>query len=301
MLATQSPITTNSTALHRVKDIPVHQLQQRSGEGIVIKYFTANDGNHEEVKALGAHRDDHYMFFMMEKGSVSLMVDFQEIHTAGTGLYYILPGQVHHVLNNPMAEGWFVAVDTSLVPPDYRAVFEDRLILQQPHLLSQPMAQQCRNLLTLLNDKYTEDTNGSFYLPVIHSLLQSFIGLVATCYSTTCNQRLQLSRPVQLSAQFKKLLTQHVRTIKSPSAYAAKLNVSESYLNEVLKKTTGMPVSYWILQEVMLEARRLLYYSQLNVKEIAHTLGYEDHTYFSKLFKKAAGNTPLTFRGGYRK
>jgi len=68
-----------------------------------------------------------------------------------------------------------------------------------------------------------------------------------------------------------------------------------------LKKTTGLSVSYWILNEVMLEARRLLYYSQLNVKEITHKLGYDDPAYFSRLFKKATNTTPLAFRERYRK
>lgn len=79
------------------------------------------------------------------------------------------------------------------------------------------------------------------------------------------------------------------------------LNVSESYLNEALKKTTGFPVSYWILHEVMLEARRMLYYTELNVKQIARGLGYPDPAYFSRLFSKAAGLTPLAFRQQYRK
>ncbi len=62
-----------------------------------------------------------------------------------------------------------------------------------------------------------------------------------------------------------------------------------------------MTVSYWIMQEVVLEAKRLLYYSEMNTKEIAHTLGYEDHTYFSRIFKRTANLTPLEFRRHYRK
>ena len=53
-------------------------------------------------------------------------------------------------------------------------------------------------------------------------------------------------------------------------------------------------------QEIMLEAKRLLYHSNCSVKEIAHELGYEDHTYFSRLFKKTVGDTPGEFRRHYR-
>jgi AraC family transcriptional activator of pobA len=283
-----------------MKDIPVHQLQERTNSGLDIDRFLPGDMSRKK-ETLGAHRDDHYIFFVLEEGSASLMIDFQEIRFRSSTLYYVLPGQVHHRIDNEEASGWFVAIDTPLIAPDYRNVFENNLLLQQPYLLDDKQLKQCQNLLCILRDKYHEDDHTAFYLPIIHSLLQSFLGMAAACYNHSHDPHLQLSRPAQLSQQFKKLLTENLREIKSPSAYAAKLHVSESYLNEALKKTTGLSVSYWILQEVILEAKRLLYYSEFNVKEIAHALGYEDHTYFSRLFKRSIGTTPLSFRSHYRK
>jgi len=284
-----------------MKDIPVHRLQDRENSGLEIKRFIRGETPDKNIETLGAHRDDHYLFFVLEEGSASFMIDFHELPIGESMLYYILPGQVHHRIRNEMAGGWFLAVDTLLVAPDYRDVFEDQLLLQQPFSLSVVQLKQCVSILCLIEEKYLEVEQNAFYTPVIHSLLQSFLGMAAGCYSQSCNQQYRLSRPVQLSQQFKKLLIANIRTLKSPSAYASMLNVSESYLNEALKKVTGFPVSYWILQEVMLEAKRLLFYSQLNIKEIAHALGYEDHAYFSRLFKKATGATPLSFREHYRK
>jgi AraC family transcriptional regulator, transcriptional activator of pobA len=63
----------------------------------------------------------------------------------------------------------------------------------------------------------------------------------------------------------------------------------------------GFNVTHWLMNEVMLEAKRLLIYSQANVKEIAYRLGYEDHAYFSRLFKKQTGLTPSGFRDDYLK
>ena len=284
-----------------MKDIPVHRLQDRENSGLQIKQFFPGEIPDREIETLGAHRDDHYLFFVLEEGSASLMIDFHELPIGAPTIYYILPGQVHHRIRNEVAKGWFLAIDTLLIPPDYREVFESQLLLQQPFLLSAKQLEQCRALLYLIREKYQEEDQDAFYAPVLHSLLQSFIGIAACCYSQQSNSQQRISRPSQLTLQFKKLLTENIRTIKSPSAYASLLHVSESYLNESLKKITGFPVSYWIMQEVMLEAKRLLYYSELNVKEIAHSLGYEDHAYFSRLFKKANDATPLAFRQYYRK
>jgi len=284
-----------------MKTIPVHQLKDRDvPSGIDMKHFMPGDLPPKE-EDLGAHRDDHYLFFLLEDGRAELMIDFHEIAFYPHSLYYILPGQVHHRINSSIGHGWYVAVDPMLIPLDYRNIFETQLILQQPHVLDKQHMQQYQSLLSLLYEKHREDNQTAFHTPVIHSLVQSFTGMVAGCYNQAQNGGIQLTRPLQLSQQFKKLLSEHIRTIKSPTAYAARLNVSESYLNEALKKATGFSVSYWITQEIVMEAKRLLYYSELNVKQIAHNLGYDDHTYFSRLFKKATEETPLDFRTQHRK
>jgi AraC family transcriptional activator of pobA len=78
------------------------------------------------------------------------------------------------------------------------------------------------------------------------------------------------------------------------------LHVSPAYLNECVKTTTGHSVSYWIQQQIILEAKRLLGYSDLSIKEIASGLGYDDYAYFTRLFTKAGGCTPARFRKKYR-
>ncbi len=283
------------------KDIPVHQLTDRVSTGFEIMHFKPGDLPKKDDRVMGAHRDDHYLFFLLEEGSASTMVDFEEMRMHGNSLFYILPGQVHHRISNSMASGWYLAVDTLMIAPVYRSIFEDNLVLQKPHNLSPGQSAQMVTILGVLEEKYFEDSDSTFYMPVVHSLLKAFIGMFACYYNGRDDKQISLSRPAQLAQQFKKLLATNMRTQKSPSGYASMLNVSESYLNEALKKTTGFSVTYWIINEVVLEAKRLLYYSQLNVKEIAHSLGYEDHTYFSRLFKKSVAITPLAFRELYRK
>ena len=286
-----------------MKDIPVHQLKKRGNVGLEIWRYYAGDirPNSDEKGVMKAHRDDHYIFFVVDAGDAALMIDFDEVTFFPNALYYILPGQVHKGISDERAAGWFLAVDTMLVPPDCRKVFEGQLVLQKPHMLDDMQMKQCMDLLSLLYQRFLDYEKSTFNVSVVHSLLQSFIGIAAGCYAGVNNTAIQVSRPVELSQMFKQLLVDNYVAIKSPSVYAGMLNVSESYLNEALKKTTGLSVSYWILNEVMLEAKRLLYYSEQNVKGIAHALGYDDHAYFSRLFKKAEGITPLTFRATYRK
>ncbi len=229
------------------------------------------------------------------------MVDFNEIELSEGMLYYILPGQVHHRIRNENSEGWFIAVDTSLVSPECRNVFESGLWAHEPYTLRKAQLKQYNELMVLLNEKYQEDFDNAFHKTAVHSLLQSFLAITAGHFMDKDGTMTKVTRPVEITNQFKSLLAAEARSIKSPASYASRLNVTEGYLNESLKKTTGFTVSYWIQQEVILEAKRLLYHTQLNVKEISHILGYDDHSYFSRLFRKAAGISAIAFREHYHK
>lgn len=83
---------------------------------------------------------------------------------------------------------------------------------------------------------------------------------------------------------------------KSPSAYAAMMNISEVYLNEAVKGATGLSAGAYIRHMVIIKARRQLAYSTLSSKEIAYSLGYNDYAYFSKLFRKTVGMSPSDYR-----
>jgi AraC-like DNA-binding protein len=96
-------------------------------------------------------------------------------------------------------------------------------------------------------------------------------------------------------AQFKSLLIEHYKTQKQVSFYAQAMEVSERKLSMMVSKRFGISAKEYINEKVFREAKRLLKYSTLNEKEIAHTIGF-DLTYFIKFFKKYNDTTPGRFR-----
>nr|WP_157247322.1 helix-turn-helix domain-containing protein [Pedobacter panaciterrae] len=282
-----------------MKDIiPVHKLYDRSPAGMEVLYF---ESVKKSASLLGAHRDDHYIFIFQEKGESNFMLDFKSLLVSGCAILYVMPGQVHHSVDSKDASGWFLAIDPILVTEEYRTIFEHHIINNGPLSLDDVKTEKFRQCVKLLYERFMliEEPLGR---SITHSLAQSYIGMIAGAYlSETQFGQKQNTRPVQINSQFRSLLLTSYKTIKSPSEYAEKLNISLTYLNEVVKGLTGFPVSYWIHNEIILEAKRLLYYSDLTVKEIAFELGFSDHTYFSRLFTKFAGNSAGAFRAEYRK
>jgi AraC-like DNA-binding protein len=96
--------------------------------------------------------------------------------------------------------------------------------------------------------------------------------------------------------QLSQLIEMNFIEQKAASFYADALNISLKHLNRIcnerLKKTTTQVVT----ERVMLEAKRMLMNKNLTVSEVASRLGYDDYSYFVRLFKKNSLMTPVAFR-----
>lgn len=78
--------------------------------------------------------------------------------------------------------------------------------------------------------------------------------------------------------------------------YAERAGISENYLSRLVKQSTGRSVGAWIDIVRIQRAKRLLASTDLPIIDIAVSVGVEDQSYFSRLFKKETGITPSTFR-----
>ena len=88
---------------------------------------------------------------------------------------------------------------------------------------------------------------------------------------------------------FMSLLEKYFRTKKMVADYADMLAVTPNYLNEVIKKLTGISAGCHIRKRVALEAKRQAIYSNTCMKSIAYDLGFLDLAHFSKFFKNTTG------------
>jgi len=74
------------------------------------------------------------------------------------------------------------------------------------------------------------------------------------------------------------------------------LGVRRRRLSEIVKLFTKKPAKTLIQERIILEAKRLLSFTNSNLKDIAFQLGFETATYFSRVFKKHTKKTPLEYQ-----
>jgi AraC-like DNA-binding protein len=93
-----------------------------------------------------------------------------------------------------------------------------------------------------------------------------------------------------------KSLSQGIPTVQYLSE---KLNISASYLSDMLRSLTGQNAQQHIHNKLIEKAKEKLAASSLTVSEVAYELGFEHSQSFSKFFKSKTNYSPLEFRRSF--
>ncbi|PIF34708.1 AraC-like DNA-binding protein [Flavobacterium sp. 9] len=278
----------------KAKSIPVNPAagEFESGIAIIGRISVKDLDSFEEFEE--SHRDNFHLFLLQESGTTGIEIDFQTYKIQPSSLLYIHPNQIHRLIGfeNVTFSGW--AIDNENLNPEYLKLLED-ITPVKPLLINEETFSVISETIAL-GVKISERNHEKLYHSILKDSCNVLIGLVISQYLEQTKTPDSLSRFDTITKAFKGLLERNYTSVKKPVEYAEMLNISTAYLNECVKNTTGFSVTYHIQQRIILEAKRMLYHSDKSVKEIAADLGYDDYPYFSRLFSKVTGITPLAFR-----
>ena len=275
------------------KDIPVRTLPKEFGNGIAVAKVSP-ESFWEDEETMQAHRHD-YHFFVLQKSGVTVMeIDFEQYRADKPTILYQSPNQVHRALKVEHIEMFMLIISNENIPADYLNILQDISPLK-PLEIDPDDLDIIEKAYNLCIEFYGRTTD-KLYFSLLRDSTSALIALLISLYLKYSSTAESMSRFVRINKAFSLSLEQNFKTLKRPAEYAAKFNISVSYLNECVKNATGFPVSYHIQQRVILEAKRLLYHSDKSVKEIAFELGYDDYPYFSRLFTKICGMSAKMFR-----
>ena len=105
---------------------------------------------------------------------------------------------------------------------------------------------------------------------------------------------------VELFRRFSAQLERDFRSHHDAAHYADALAVPPAALARALNEVTGRSTKELVTDRVMLEASRLLRFTDATVGEVAHAAGFTDPLYFSRAFKRHAGAAPMAYRDAVR-
>lgn len=105
----------------------------------------------------------------------------------------------------------------------------------------------------------------------------------------------------ELADQVKAYIIENLKEEIRVETIAKKFYLSADYLAKIFKKETGVSVSDFILEERMFLAKELIMAGKMSISRVSYECGYDNYSYFTKVFKKKYGMTPREYSQLYRK
>lgn len=292
------PITehlSRDIAILRTRGSNIHSIQDRL--------------HHINFPTEHPHRHDFYQLFWVQRGVGRCQVDFVERQLQDHTLHFVMPGHVHSYQFEPACEGLVIVLSEQF----FLTNAENRHWLRSlelffNHLYFQPITVAAENaaiLDALARQMLWENERQTAYQSgIIQAQINLF--LLYAIREITDHHHLAVvdgprSRQNQLVLNFFNAVEEHFHHWHRVSNYATHLAITPNYLNEVVKEETAHTAGAIIAGRLVLEAKRLAYFSDLAIQEIATHLGFDDPAYFSRFFKQQSGQTLSQFRSTIRK
>lgn len=278
--------------MKRENNIILHRLS-KNGSGIEAGQWS---GDASDSGAYLLHRHDHYTCMLLDEGEIEVLLDFQHRTMPARTLFVSYPGQVHQVISSRDASGWYLSFDDKLVELAIRNTLDRSLEEMVSVELTAKEYLWFKGLIGSMTG--LQEISSGPRQQVQQALLSAFITQAMTVYRSgdLDNGPHGSARQFEIIRDFRDLVRKNFRSMKKPAEYADKMNVTVAYLNDTVKLATGSSISEIIQQEIVGEAKRLLCYTSLSVKEVATAIGYDDYKYFTRFFGKKTGIPPAAFR-----
>jgi len=158
---------------------------------------------------------------------------------------------------------------------------------------------QAQQKLRLLSDifidefKTSDNIRNEMLLVLLKRLVMYVTMLAKSGYAPV--KKLQDER-LHVIRKFNLLVEANFKTEHTVSFYAEQLYKAPKTLSNLFAIFNQKTPSQIIQERIMVEAKRLLFYTDRSVKDITFELGFEDVSYFSSFFKKNAHVSPSDFR-----
>ena len=188
---------------------------------------------------------------------------------------------------------------------DFRKILSEGVILLETPVLhlDQNIRGYFEDYLRLIGKVANSEL--PMYKDAVRSLISSMVSIAAGQWIADIN-RLRDEKVVKLNSrsehktltfkQFIKLVSENYTRQRQVLFYADHLCMSPKYLSKLVKDVSGKSAPEWIDSYVLLEAKHLLKYSNMSIKEIVFRLNFSNQTVFYKYFKAHTGMTPTDYR-----
>jgi AraC family transcriptional activator of pobA len=282
-----------------LQHIPLYKIKTKEMASLGFDIIDVVGSKGKAYDSTEAHRHTFFELFFFKSGKGIHEIDFNHYPIEANSAHFVSPGQIHH-LDLKNTKGQVLCFTEDFVSLKSKGSFVEDFPFYDsgnpPFLkLSKVLSDEIAGLIDSANrdiDKLRESN---------HDLLHAYLNIILLkIRGFFLDKQKNAPQPTHGREQkvvlFKKLVNELYSTHRSVSDYALQLNLSPNYLNALCKKHEGKTATQLIQDRLLLESKRLLYATDMNVKEISFYLKFEDVSYFNRFFKKQTRLTPVQYR-----
>jgi AraC family transcriptional activator of pobA len=285
------------------KQIPVYDIEnfRYLGEerNFYANTFKAHLEQHQHI-VLAPHRHDFYMGMLFTKGSGTHQIEFNNYKVRPGYVFMIAPGEVHDWKLSKDIDGYIFFHTKEF----FNLNFTFEKVENYPFyccLRNHPLITLRKGSRRKIDTMFSEIVDEYKHYELLKfQRLSSLINVLYIALSRLYlpDKILQTSNFHYLGKlkQLEELIDKRFKECKHPRDYALRMHVSEKHLNRICKTCLNKTITQLITDRIILEGKRRLAFATSSISEIAGELGYSKTSYFSQVFKKETGKTPVEFR-----
>jgi len=280
--------------------IPICTTDETSGLSIELISDIISDTEFDNSKP---HLHSFYEILWFQDGEGVHNVDFVDYKVKPNTLFFLSPGQVHNFDRCNGYEGISIKLCTDFMKNED----ETGNLFLKYNMFHNYDTSPCfyinettaYNLWRLVENMELEcrDMTEFGTVDILQALIRIFLIRIHRYDQKIEDVHLDSLKPSHLLfVNFRSMVDKEYMRVHTVQEYADRLHVAVRTLNKCVNDCAGLSPLAYINNRIILEAKRLIRYTNMMIKEIAAELGYDDASYFIKLFKRKTGYMPSEFR-----
>lgn len=269
--------------------IPTYNFQKIGRKEKLVDLIVWDDPNFYQVEKPHCH--EYHEIFVILEGNGMHQID-GTVYPLKSKSFQIVPHFFsHQFTRNTETTGFTIAITNVFIEQlsrfdsdsNYRALFEKEHMI---HL----SAKEFESFGFFLNEIQKEEINDAYRQNICAAILLKLIPFIGHNLGIENN----------FSRSVRKALENNFMKRLSTEQYAAMFNLTAVNLNIKVKKMAGKTIMQMQDDLLITNVKRLLYNTDIDLKDIAFDHGFNDYTHFSHFFKKHTGISPIGYRKGVK-
>ena len=258
------------------------------------------DNENIPARAKVPHRNSGYKISLLLQGTVRGKADFKDYTATAPAVIFSSPEQVNQLIEYKSINIIHFAFSKDYMLHDVRNTLSCWECMFSQIIIPIPTPKDLQELkmyANLIQQEFTELRHSKDL--VIRNLMNAF--LITAARLGTCETRLTAMNASQnkILQQFRSFVDDNFLSKTHVNEYADMIYITPGHLNDTIKTVTGKTAKQLIDEKRITEAKRLLFWGEHSVKQIASYMNFEDDAYFNRFFKKHTGQTPMLFQKNF--